>query len=163
MAVISMKACWKRCTSAIRHAAGTPSGAVRHHERNGITSSTFKPSAKSRKPTCLWELGHGGQEHLLWAPNGQNPLSGGQATCSVNKRWLGGILHAIKSRVDRLNEIDRMHESFSWCAAQKWSTSCASAKLDNNLGGIRSMKACPPPCCGGPQLRKLSPSPKRGR
>ncbi|MGI6687437.1 MAG: 30S ribosomal protein S2 [Christensenellales bacterium] len=67
----------------------------------------------------------------------------------VNKRWLGGMLtnyRTIKSRVDRLNEIDRMHESGQLDVLPKKEVvniMREREKLDNNLGGIRSMKGLP--------------------
>ncbi|MGI6696240.1 MAG: 30S ribosomal protein S2 [Christensenellales bacterium] len=67
----------------------------------------------------------------------------------VNKRWLGGMLtnyRTIKSRVDRLNEIDRMHESGQLDVLPKKEVvniMREREKLDNNLGGIRNMKGLP--------------------
>jgi small subunit ribosomal protein S2 len=67
----------------------------------------------------------------------------------VNKRWLGGMLtnyRTIKSRVDRLNEIDRMQESGQLDVLPKKEVvniMREREKLDNNLGGIRSMKGLP--------------------
>ncbi len=67
----------------------------------------------------------------------------------VNKRWLGGMLtnyRTIKSRVDRLNEIDRMQESGQLDLLPKKEVvniMRERSKLDNNLGGIRTMKGLP--------------------
>ncbi|NLG58110.1 MAG: 30S ribosomal protein S2 [Clostridiales bacterium] len=67
----------------------------------------------------------------------------------VNKRWLGGMLtnyRTIKLRVDRLNEIDKMQESGQLDVLPKKEVvkiMHERAKLDNNLGGIRTMKGLP--------------------
>ena len=67
----------------------------------------------------------------------------------VNKRWLGGMLtnyRTIKTRVDRLNEIDRMQESGQLDVLPKKEVvniMREREKLDNNLGGIRTMKGLP--------------------
>ncbi len=56
----------------------------------------------------------------------------------VNKRWLGGMLtnyRTIRSRVERLNEIDRMETSGQFDQLRD--------KLNGNLGGIRTMKNLP--------------------
>ena len=67
----------------------------------------------------------------------------------VNKSWLGGMLtnyRTIKLRVDRLNEIDKMQESGQLDVLPKKEVvkiMHERAKLDNNLGGIRTMKGLP--------------------
>ncbi len=67
----------------------------------------------------------------------------------VNKRWLGGMLtnyRTIKTRVDRLNEIDKMQESGQLDVLPKKEVvkiMHEREKLDNNLGGIRTMKGLP--------------------
>jgi len=67
----------------------------------------------------------------------------------VNKRWLGGMLtnyRTIKLRVDRLNEIDKMQQSGQLDVLPKKEVvkiMHERAKLDNNLGGIRTMKGLP--------------------
>ena len=67
----------------------------------------------------------------------------------VNERWLGGMLtnfKTIKSRVDRLREIERMAEDGTFEVLPKkevielkkeWE------KLEKNLGGIKNMKNIP--------------------
>jgi len=67
----------------------------------------------------------------------------------VNTRWLGGMLtnyRTIKLRVDRLNEIDKMQQSGQLDVLPKKEVvkiMHERAKLDNNLGGIRTMKGLP--------------------
>ena len=67
----------------------------------------------------------------------------------VNKRWLGGMLtnyRTIKTRVDRLNEIDKMQESGQLDVLPKKEVvniMREREKLENNLGGIRAMKGLP--------------------
>lgn len=67
----------------------------------------------------------------------------------VNERWLGGMLtnfKTIKSRIDRLREIERMSEDGTFEVLPKkeviqlrkeWD------KLERNLGGIKNMKKIP--------------------
>ena len=67
----------------------------------------------------------------------------------VNHRWLGGMLtnfRTIRTRVDRLNEIDKMEESGQFDVLPKKEViklELERAKLQANLGGIRGMKALP--------------------
>ncbi len=67
----------------------------------------------------------------------------------VNNRWLGGMLTnftTIRSRVDRLNEIDRMEENGQFDVLPKKEViklQHEREKLQNNLGGIREMKKLP--------------------
>ncbi|NLL00152.1 MAG: 30S ribosomal protein S2 [Clostridiales bacterium] len=67
----------------------------------------------------------------------------------VNERWLGGMLtnfKTIKSRIDRLREIEKMSEDGTFDVLPKkeviqlrkeWE------KLEKNLGGIKNMKRLP--------------------
>jgi len=67
----------------------------------------------------------------------------------VNKRWLGGMLtnyRTIRSRVDRLNEIDKMESSGQFELLPKKEViklMHERDKLNGNLGGIRTMKNLP--------------------
>jgi small subunit ribosomal protein S2 len=67
----------------------------------------------------------------------------------VNKRWLGGMLtnyRTIRSRVDRLNEIDKMEQTGQFDMLPKKEViklMNERKKLDTNLGGIRAMKGLP--------------------
>ncbi|HPY94822.1 MAG TPA: 30S ribosomal protein S2 [Clostridia bacterium] len=67
----------------------------------------------------------------------------------VNQRWLGGMLtnyRTIHSRVDRLNEIDKMETSGQFDVLPKKEVvklMHERDKLNNNLGGIRTMKGLP--------------------
>ena len=67
----------------------------------------------------------------------------------VNRRWLGGMLtnyRTIRSRVDRLNEIDRMEANGQFDVLPKKEVvklMHEREKLDGNLGGIRTMKGLP--------------------
>ncbi len=67
----------------------------------------------------------------------------------VNRRWLGGMLtnyRTIRSRVDRLNEIDRMEANGQFDVLPKKEVvklMHEREKLNANLGGIRTMKGLP--------------------
>ena len=67
----------------------------------------------------------------------------------VNHRWLGGMLtnfRTIRTRVDRLNEIDKMEEIGQFDLLPKKEViklEHERAKLQANLGGIRTMKNLP--------------------
>ncbi|MDI9519754.1 MAG: 30S ribosomal protein S2 [Bacillota bacterium] len=67
----------------------------------------------------------------------------------VNRRWLGGMLtnyRTIRSRVDRLNEIDKMEASGQFDVLPKKEVIKLMRerdKLNANLGGIRNMKGLP--------------------
>ena len=67
----------------------------------------------------------------------------------VNHRWLGGMLtnfRTIRLRVDRLNEIDKMEETGQFDLLPKKEViklEHEREKLENNLGGIRTMKTLP--------------------
>ncbi len=67
----------------------------------------------------------------------------------VNNRWLGGMLtnfRTIRSRVDRLNEIDRMETNGQFDVLPKKEViklQHEREKLQSNLGGIRDMKQLP--------------------
>jgi len=67
----------------------------------------------------------------------------------VNNRWLGGMLtnfRTIRTRVDRLNEIDKMEESGQFDVLPKKEViklMHERSKLEVNLGGIRDMKSLP--------------------
>ncbi|NLX83671.1 MAG: 30S ribosomal protein S2 [Clostridiales bacterium] len=67
----------------------------------------------------------------------------------VNRRWLGGMLtnyRTIKSRVNRLDEIDKMEAAGQFDVLPKKEVVNLMRerdKLNNNLGGIRTMKGLP--------------------
>ena len=67
----------------------------------------------------------------------------------VNRRWLGGMLtnyRTIRSRVDRLNEIDKMEATGQFDLLPKKEVIRLvheREKLNANLGGIRTMKGLP--------------------
>ena len=67
----------------------------------------------------------------------------------VNNRWLGGMLtnfRTIRTRIDRLNEIDKMEEAGQFEVLPKKEVvklQHEREKLLNNLGGIRKMKKVP--------------------
>ena len=67
----------------------------------------------------------------------------------VNNRWLGGMLtnfRTIRSRVERLNEIDKMEQSGQFDVLPKKEViklQHEREKLEANLGGIRDMKKLP--------------------
>lgn len=67
----------------------------------------------------------------------------------VNNRWLGGMLtnfQTIRTRVNRLNQIDKMEESGQFDVLPKKEViklMHEREKLEANLGGIREMKKLP--------------------
>ncbi len=67
----------------------------------------------------------------------------------VNERWLGGMLtnfKTIKSRIDRLREIERMSEDGTFDVLPKKEVIKLKKeweKLEKNLGGIKNMKKVP--------------------
>ncbi|NLI21939.1 MAG: 30S ribosomal protein S2 [Clostridiales bacterium] len=67
----------------------------------------------------------------------------------VNSRWLGGMLtnfRTIRTRVDRLNQIDKMEQSGQLEVLPKKEViklMHEREKLEANLGGIREMKRLP--------------------
>ena len=67
----------------------------------------------------------------------------------VNNRWLGGMLtnfRTIKTRIDRLNMIDRMEANGQFEVLPKKEVIKLKAereKLEANIGGIREMKKLP--------------------
>ena len=67
----------------------------------------------------------------------------------VNNRWLGGTLtnfRTIRTRVERLNAIDKMEQigQFDQLPKKEVIKLCAEReKLEKNLGGIREMKKLP--------------------
>ena len=67
----------------------------------------------------------------------------------VNHRWLGGMLtnfRTIRTRVDRLNEIDKMEANGQFELLPKKEViklQHERQKLEANLGGIRTMKSLP--------------------
>ena len=67
----------------------------------------------------------------------------------VNHRWLGGMLtnfRTIRTRVDRLNEIDKMETNGQFDLLPKKEViklQHEREKLEANLGGIRTMKGLP--------------------
>ncbi len=67
----------------------------------------------------------------------------------VNHRWLGGMLtnfRTIRTRVDRLNEIDKMEQNGQFDVLPKKEViklQHEREKLQVNLGGIREMKGLP--------------------
>ena len=67
----------------------------------------------------------------------------------VNNRWLGGTLtnfRTIRTRIDKLNEIDKMEKDGKFDLLPKKEVIKLMAereKLEKNLGGIREMKKLP--------------------
>lgn len=67
----------------------------------------------------------------------------------VNNRWLGGMLtnfRTIRTRVDRLNQIDKMEQNGQFDVLPKKEVirlNHERAKLEANLGGIRDMRKLP--------------------
>ena len=82
----------------------------------------------------------------------QESIQSEAARCNmfyVNNRWLGGMLtnfRTIRSRVERLNEIDKMEQAGQFEVLPKKEViqlQREREKLENNLGGIREMKKLP--------------------
>ena len=67
----------------------------------------------------------------------------------INSRWLGGTLtnfKTIRSRIDRLNKLNKMEESGEFDLLPKKEVlglKKEMEKLENNLGGIKDMKGLP--------------------
>ncbi len=67
----------------------------------------------------------------------------------VNQRWLGGMLtnfKTIQSRIDRLNQIDKMSQDGTFDRLPKKEVAGLlkeQEKLEKNLGGIRNMTRIP--------------------
>ena len=67
----------------------------------------------------------------------------------INSRWLGGTLtnfKTIRSRIDRLNKLNKMEESGEFDLLPKKEVlglKKEMEKLENNLGGIKDMKEFP--------------------
>ena len=67
----------------------------------------------------------------------------------VNHRWLGGMLtnwDTVRTRIDRLNQIDRMKEDGTFdklVKKERGRIDEERTKLDNILGGIRTMNGLP--------------------
>ena len=67
----------------------------------------------------------------------------------INQRWLGGVLTnfvTMRSRIDRMEELERMVEDGSMALRGKKEQSVLTKeleKLQRNLGGVRDMKQLP--------------------
>lgn len=67
----------------------------------------------------------------------------------INSRWLGGTLtnfKTIRSRIDRLNKLEKMEENGEFALLPKKEViglKSEMAKLQENLGGIKEMKSLP--------------------
>ena len=67
----------------------------------------------------------------------------------INERWLGGTLtnfHTIRTRVERLNELERMEEDGTFDILPKKEVALLRKemdKLNKNLGGIKEMTEIP--------------------
>lgn len=82
----------------------------------------------------------------------QESIASEAARCNmffVNNRWLGGMLtnfRTIRTRVDRLNQIDKMEQTGQFELLPKKEViklQHEREKLEANLGGIREMKKLP--------------------
>lgn len=67
----------------------------------------------------------------------------------INSRWLGGTMtnfKTIRSRIERLNQIDKMEQMGEFALLPKKEVAGLVAerdKLNTNLGGIRNMRSLP--------------------
>ncbi len=82
----------------------------------------------------------------------QDPIKESAEACEqfyVNHRWLGGMMtnwNTVQLRIDRLNQIDRMIEDGTLAKLVKKEQGRVMeerTKLDNTLGGIRTMNGLP--------------------
>jgi len=66
----------------------------------------------------------------------------------INQRWLGGMLTnwtTIKTRVDRLKDLERREESEHLICCRKKKLLCYAGRWRNsrNMGGIKTMRKVP--------------------
>ena len=125
-------------------------------ERNGIYIIDLQKTVKKLEEAYNFvrELGEKG-ETLLFVGTKKQAQEAIKEEASrvgmyyVNARWLGGMLtnfRTIRSRVERLNQIDKMEQSgqFDVLPKKEVVNLCHEReKLEANLGGIREMKKLP--------------------
>ena len=125
-------------------------------ERNGIYIVDLQKTVRKLEEAYSFvrELAQNGQTLLFVGTKkqAQESIQSEAVRCNmfyVNNRWLGGMLtnfRTIRSRVERLNEIDKMEQSGQFEVLPKKEViqlQHEREKLENNLGGIREMKKLP--------------------
>ena len=125
-------------------------------ERNGIYIIDLQKTVKKLEAAYAFirELSENGQSVLFVGTKkqAQESIAAEATRCNmffVNHRWLGGMLtnfRTIRTRVDRLNQIDKMEESGQFDLLPKKEViklQHERERLEANLGGIREMKKLP--------------------
>ena len=125
-------------------------------ERNGIYIIDLQKTVKKLEEAYNFvrELGEKGETILFVGTKkqAQESIESEAKRCNmyyVNNRWLGGMLtnfRTIRSRVERLNQIDKMEADGQFEVLPKKEVIKLMAereKLLKNLGGIREMKKLP--------------------
>ena len=125
-------------------------------ERNGIYIIDLQKTVKKLEEAYAFvrQLSENGQTLLFVGTKkqAQESIASEAQRCNmfyVNNRWLGGMLtnfRTIRTRVDRLNQIDRMEQQGQFDVLPKKEVirlQHEREKLEANLGGIREMKKLP--------------------
>ncbi len=125
-------------------------------ERNGIYIIDLQKTVRKADEAYNFvrDLAMSGQTLLFVGTKkqAQESIASEAARCNmffVNNRWLGGMLtnfRTIRTRVERLNQIDRMEEQGQFELLPKKEViklQHEREKLHANLGGIREMKKLP--------------------
>ncbi|MBR4429330.1 MAG: 30S ribosomal protein S2 [Clostridia bacterium] len=125
-------------------------------ERNGIYIIDLQKTVKKVDEAYMFvrDLALDGKDILFVGTKkqAQESIESEAKRCGmfyVNNRWLGGTLtnfRTIRTRIDKLNEIDRMEREGKFELLPKKEVIKLMAereKLQKNLGGIREMKKLP--------------------
>lgn len=125
-------------------------------ERNGIYIVDLQKTVRKLEEAYNFvrSLAESGQSLLFVGTKkqAQESIAAEAQRCNmfyVNNRWLGGMLtnfRTIRTRVDRLNQIDRMEQQGQFDVLPKKEVirlQHEREKLEANLGGIREMKKLP--------------------
>ncbi|MBO7358873.1 MAG: 30S ribosomal protein S2, partial [Clostridia bacterium] len=121
-------------------------------ERNGIYIIDLQKTVKKVDEAYMFvrDLALDGKDILFVGTKkqAQESIESEAKRCGmffVNNRWLGGTLtnfRTIRTRIDKLNEIDKMEKEgkFDLLPKKEVIQLCAEReKLEKNLGGIREM------------------------
>ena len=125
-------------------------------ERNGIYIIDLQKTVKKLEEAYMFirDIAANGDEILFVGTKkqAQESIESEAKRCGmyfVNNRWLGGTLtnfRTIRTRIDRLNNIDKMEKEGQFELLPKKEVIKLLAereKLEKNLGGIREMKKLP--------------------
>ena len=125
-------------------------------ERNGIYIIDLQKTVKKVDEAYMFvrDLALDGKDILFVGTKkqAQESIESEAKRCGmffVNNRWLGGTLtnfRTIRTRIDKLNEIDKMEKEGKFELLPKKEVIKLLAereKLEKNLGGIREMKKLP--------------------